>query len=488
MEFYETYFVTGKKETAYASEQEAMEDIRAFVDLCIYLAFRGRNIAEERLDMRGVVITPQEVEQALLDGTLEYRSRRETAIRAEILAARRHLESRREESRKAEKLPRVYHASEHAGADEREEFCFWLALVLEYDRKYERLYGYLQDNVGARLPTVGLGISLYSMWGQEREPWIGAGSRLWQYLLKDSTPEAGESRLSRPMSVRDSVIEYLQQEQKMMMSDPAPGAVKIYPVYTWEDLVAEESQQRLLRQICDRVRYRDTVMEKWGFAGKSPYGNGISAVFYGAPGTGKTMAAQIIGNEIGQEICKVDLSRMVSKYIGETEKNIKTLFDHAAKYQEILFFDEADSLFARRTEVSGSNDRYANMETGYLLQQFEEFEGITILATNFIHNIDEAFRRRIKYYVRFPFPDREMRLRLWNNMIPSRAPVEDSLRTSELAEEFELSGSDIKEVVTSAAYLAASAGHGIRRTDIDRALEIHYLKLGKKINMVEKGR
>lgn len=259
-----------------------------------------------------------------------------------------------------------------------------------------------------------------------------------------------------------------------------PGAVRVPLVYDWEDLILEPSQTQLLHRICDRVHYHDQVMNDWGFSVKSPYGNGVSAVFYGSPGTGKTMAAQIVGKELGKVVWKIDLSQMVSKYIGETEKNLGKLFTAAARQEAILFFDEADSLFAKRSEVTSSNDRYANMETGFLLQQFESFEGVTILATNYINNIDEAFRRRIKFYVRFPFPDRTMRLRLWEHMIPDQARVEETLRLPDYALHHELSGSDIKEVVTNAAFFAAAAGRGIRNEDVLQALAIHNQKLGKK--------
>ena len=507
MEMYELYFDPGLAENSYGSEWEAVGDIRAFIDLNLTLAFYGRDVSAERLDMRGVVITPQEFELALKDWTLESRfpsGEREThydAIGGEILLAQNHMNSRKEKSRAAACLPRVYQITEKLGLNRLEEFCFWLALVLDYDRKYERLYGYLQDNVGARLPTLGLGISLYRKSlppdAQERAGadasnlpfglWIGEKSRLWSHVLENLPPENGESKLSRPMCVRESVISCLRGEQAAAENwkpdmELVPGAVRVKLVYQWEDLIVEDTQSRLLHQICDRVRCRDKVMEEWGFGRKSPYGNGVSAIFYGAPGTGKTMAAQIIGRELERDVCKVDLSQMVSKYIGETEKNMKELFASAAKQNLILFFDEADSLFARRSEVSSSNDRYANMETGYLLQQFEAFEGIAILATNYISNIDEAFRRRIKYYVRFSFPDGDMRLKLWKSMIPAQAAVEEPLRLEFYAEQYELPGSDIKEVMMSAAFLAAAEGRGICNKDVEAALQIQYLKLGKKID------
>lgn len=503
MELYNQYFDPEMCRKAYTSEWEAVGDIRAMVDLCLTHAFYGRNAAAERLDMRGVVITPQEFEMALLDWTLERRhpgrerAEHDAVVRYQLSLAGTHIESRKAQSRAGCGLPRVFQVTEGLGLEKLEIFCFWLALILDYDRKYERIYGYLQDNVGARLPTLGLGISLYQMCLDQDDRgegayglWIGGESRLWRALLKDIPPEPGESKLSRPLCVREAVTAYLRgghdgEEGWKPDGELAPGAVRIRLAYEWQDLITEETQGTLLRQICDRVRFKEQVMDTWGFGDKSPYGNGVSAIFYGPPGTGKTMAAQVIGRELGREVCKVDLSQMVSKYIGETEKNIKSLFESAAKQDMILFFDEADSLFARRSEVNGSNDRYANMETGYLLQQFEAFEGISILATNLIGNIDEAFRRRIKFYVRFPFPDREMRLKLWTCMIPAQAKLEEPLRLAEYADRFELPGSDIKEVATNAAFIAAAAGRGICNGDVEQALRIHYLKLGKKLGKDE---
>lgn len=500
MELYNMYFEPETAAKAYDSEWEAIGDIRAMADLCLALVFYGRDAAAERLDMRGVVITPQEFEMALSDWTVSRRQPQGEraghyeAIRVQTSLAGKHIESRAAQSRLESRLPRVFRITEKLGLSRLEIFCFWLALVLDYDRKYERIYGYLQDNVGARMPTLGLGISLYQKCVKPEAQgdggyglWIGEESRLWRFLLKDIPPEPGESKLSRPLCVRENVIGYLRGEHDRDEGwkpdgELIPGAVRVRPVYEWDDLVTEKTQRMLLRQICDRVRYQEQVMETWGFGNKSPYGNGVSAVFYGSPGTGKTMAAQVIGKELGREVCKVDLSQMVSKYIGETEKNMKSLFESAAKQNMILFFDEADSLFAKRSEITGSNDRYANMETGYLLQQFEAFEGISILATNLIGNIDEAFRRRIKFYVRFPFPDRDMRLKLWTGMIPDRARLEEPLRLAEYADRFELPGSDIKEVITNAAFIAAAAGRGIRNEDVEQALQIHYLKLGKRLD------
>ena len=498
MDYFSQYYQEELKDQAYRSEWEAMTDIRSWVDLSLSLIYHGRNAAAERLDLRGIVITPQEFEQALADFVIARRIPQgepqlyDTQIRTGMQKAGDHIRSRRERCREEGHLPRVFQVVLNTCLNPLEEFCFYLALVCEYDRKYERLYGYLQDNVTARFPTVGLGISLYrkmldpSEDKTETDLWLGRESPLWQHLLKDIPPDDKESSLSRPMCVREDITAFIQGtvgsgKEWKPEPEPAAGAVLVRPVYDWEDLILDEEQLNMLHRICDRVHYRRLVTEQWGFGKKSPYGNGVSAIFYGSPGTGKTMAAQIIGRELKKTVWKVDLSRLVSKYIGETEKSLKRLFDAAAKQDVMLFFDEADTLFAKRSEVSGSNDRYANMETGYLLQQFEEFDGIAIMATNYINNIDEAFRRRIKFYVRFPFPDKQRREMLWNRMLPKEAPVEEPLCFRDYAARHECSGSDIKEVITNAAYLAAAAGHGIRNEDIGQALQIHYKKSGKKM-------
>lgn len=198
------------------------------------------------------------------------------------------------------------------------------------------------------------------------------------------------------------------------------------------------------------------VGEEWGFFEKTSYGRGVSALFYGSPGTGKTMAVQIIAKELGLELYRVDLSKMVSKYIGETEKNISALFDIAKNMNVILFFDEADSLFAKRSEVKDSNDRNANAETAHLLQKMEEYEGMVILATNLVEQIDDAFRRRIKFMVPFRFPDVSTRTKLWHSLIPEKTPLDDSIDLDFFANQFELSESQIKEILWNAAYIAVS--------------------------------
>ena len=256
-------------------------------------------------------------------------------------------------------------------------------------------------------------------------------------------------------------------------------AAPINAVFTWDDLVIDDEQKRKMKMICDQVRFRSIVNEDWGFARKTPYGRGLCALFYGSPGTGKTMAVQVMANDLGLDLYKVDLSQMASKYIGETQKNISELFNRAKNINDMLFFDEADSMFAKRSEVKDSNDRYANADTAFLLQKLEEYEGITVLATNYVNNIDDAFKRRIKFMINFVFPTPDVRLMLWKKILPSAALVDESIDFEFFAEKFELSGSSIKEVLTNAAFLAASEGCGLKNSHIVEAVKLNFSKFGK---------
>ncbi|MBQ9816770.1 MAG: ATP-binding protein [Proteobacteria bacterium] len=211
-------------------------------------------------------------------------------------------------------------------------------------------------------------------------------------------------------------------------------------------------------EILEYANNLHNVLETWGFKERSPYGNALSILFSGPPGTGKTLLACALANELGKVLYRVDLSRIVDKYIGETEKNLAKIFDEAAKAQAIILFDEADSLFAKRTEVKSSNDRYANLEINFLLQKLESYNGVTILTTNLSKSIDEAFRRRIRFIIDFPMPDMPSRIALWKRMIPPNAPIADDIHWNWLARTFEMSGGYIRNAVLKAS-IAASAMH-----------------------------
>lgn len=220
-------------------------------------------------------------------------------------------------------------------------------------------------------------------------------------------------------------------------------------------------------------------MEDWNFQSKLAYGRAVSALFYGVPGTGKTMAAQVIANELELDLYRVDLSQIINKYVGETEKNLSRIFDEAAGCGGILFFDEADALFAKRTEIADSKDKYANAETAFLLQKIEEFDGLVILATNLAYNFDDAFKRRINYMVNFTKPDQAQRRELWRKVFPPQTGATDRLDIDFLAESFEITGSTIKSIAVSAAYMAAAEGTQIGMVHVIRALKHEYVKTGE---------
>ncbi len=256
------------------------------------------------------------------------------------------------------------------------------------------------------------------------------------------------------------------------------NATRLASPFTWEDLMISPESEGLLRMAADRVRFRATVNEDYGFAKKLPYGRGVAIVFYGPPGTGKTMAAQVLANELGLDIYRIDLSQVSSKYIGETEKNLGVVFDAAKNSNAILFFDEADSLFSKRTEISSSNDKYANAETSYLLQKIEEYSGVSVLATNNMQNFDAAFKRRMTFLIPIEAPNEETRIRLWESVFPEDVPISPQVDMRILARVAELTGSSIKSAAVSASYLAAAAGRPVNWEDIIRAVDLEGTKTG----------
>lgn len=227
--------------------------------------------------------------------------------------------------------------------------------------------------------------------------------------------------------------------------------------YTWKDLKVDGYTRKILQNICNQVLYQRQVFSVWGMQEKYPYGRSISALFSGPPGTGKTMAAQVLANELGLVLYKIDLSQIVDKYIGETEKRLKEVFDRAEKSNMILLFDEADALLGKRSEVRDAKDKYANTEVAYLLQKIEEYKGIVLMTTNLAANIDQAFLRRFRYHVIFSMPDENVRRELWESILDSRVPKQN-IDFSYLAKQFELSGSQIKNIALNACYQAAGDG------------------------------
>ena len=256
---------------------------------------------------------------------------------------------------------------------------------------------------------------------------------------------------------------------------------KIEPRYSWEDLVVPSTATDMLKEMVDMVRLRPMVLENWGLGQKLTAGNGISALFSGPPGTGKTLAAQIMANQLGIDLYRIDLSTMVSKYIGETEKNLEHIFTEASSSNAILFFDEADAIFGKRSEVKDAHDRYANIEVGYLLQRMESYSGVAILATNLRANLDEAFTRRLQFIINFPFPDEEYRLNIWKVLMPPNLPTAPNLDLGLMAKRFKLSGGNIRNIIVSAAYVAAADGGVVKMTHLLHGAKREIQKMGKLV-------
>jgi ATPase family associated with various cellular activities (AAA) len=256
-------------------------------------------------------------------------------------------------------------------------------------------------------------------------------------------------------------------------------AVKVRPRYGWDDLILPGDRLALLGEVCAQIRHHDQVFGDWGFGRRVAHGRGLSALFSGPPGTGKTLAAEVMAGQAGLDLYKVDLAGVVSKYIGETERNLARVFDEAQNCHAILFFDEADALFGKRTEVSDAHDRYANIEISYLLQRMEDFDGVVVLATNLRQNLDEAFTRRIRFLVDFPFPDALHREQIWRTHLPASAPLADDIDCAELARLFPVSGGGIKNVALNAAFLAADEGGPIAARHLLHGLRREFEKVGK---------
>jgi AAA+ superfamily predicted ATPase len=262
-------------------------------------------------------------------------------------------------------------------------------------------------------------------------------------------------------------------------------ARRVEPVYTWDDIVLPEDALAQLRELCARVSQGPRVLQEWGFGRKLSQGKGANALFAGPSGTGKTMAAEVIANELGLDLYKIDLSGVISKYIGETEKNLSRIFAAAENANAILLFDEADALFGKRSEVRDSHDRYANIEISYLLQKMEQFEGVAILATNLIQNLDEAFIRRLAFTVHFPFPGEADRGRIWTRVWPDATPLATDMAPDLLARQFKLSGGNIKNVALAAAFFAAHDGSNVTMGHLLHAIRREFQKMGKTLTEAE---
>jgi hypothetical protein len=264
-------------------------------------------------------------------------------------------------------------------------------------------------------------------------------------------------------------------------------ALKITPRYTWDDIVLPGEQLAQIREIYDQVSHHALVYDTWGFGPTLATGRGIGVLFAGPPGTGKTMAADVLAGALGLDLYKIDLSTVVSKYIGETEKNLARIFDEAATSNAVLFFDEADALFGRRTQVRDAHDRYANIEISYLLQKMDEYDGIVVLATNLRKNMDEAFVRRLRAIVEFPLPGVEDRFRIWERIWPVGSPRDPGLDLDFLARRIEVPGGSIRNIALAGAFLAAADGGVITMAQVLRAARREYQKMGKVLTVGELG-
>ena len=256
-------------------------------------------------------------------------------------------------------------------------------------------------------------------------------------------------------------------------------ARRIEPSVTWDDLVLPADPLAQLRELAARARHRDLVLGEWRMRPGGGRGRGVTALFAGDSGTGKTMSAEVVAGDLGLDLYTVDLATVIDKYVGETEKNLERIFAEAAGINGVLLFDEADAIFGKRSEVKDAHDRYANVESAYLLQRMESFDGLAILATNLRANLDDAFTRRLDLAIDFPMPDPEQRRVLWERCLGPILPRAAGLDLDFCAESFELAGGNIRSVAVTAAYLAAESGHPVTMPDLIHAVRREYQKLGR---------
>jgi len=308
---------------------------------------------------------------------------------------------------------------------------------------------------------------------------LGAGQ-----ITAGAREAAGAARLrGEPAVVRSNDL--LEGARGQLHHRLTSVAERVTRTYKWEDLILPDDVVEVLRELVGFAKHRQTVYEDLGFGGKHAYGRGVSALFSGPPGTGKTMVAGIMARELDMELFRIDLSRVVSKWIGETEKNLGRVFDEAALSHAIILFDEADSLFAKRTEVKSSVDRYANLEVNYLLQRMEAYEGVSILTTNFEDTIDEAFKRRLNFRIEFPFPEIEDREKLWPIMLPRALPKVDDINWHHLAKRFELSGGNIRNAVLRAAFYSVEEKRPVDLDMLERAAVRESEEMGKLVHSMK---
>jgi ATPase family associated with various cellular activities (AAA)/Winged helix domain, variant len=305
-------------------------------------------------------------------------------------------------------------------------------------------------------------------------------SAAWQAcvnLPQESEPAAGQT-------IETRLVEHLWDACRVQARPRLEGlAQRIEPAAAWDDLILPDSQKQVLSQIAVHVRQRAKVYQNWGFGSKGSRGLGISALFAGASGTGKTMASEVLAKELRLDLYRIDLSQVVSKYIGETEKNLRRVFDAADEGAAVLLFDEADALFGKRSDVKDSHDRYANIEVSYLLQRMEAYRGLAVLTTNRKSALDQAFLRRIRFVVEFPFPEAAQRAEIWRRVFPEATPTE-GLKIDRLSR-LHATGGHIRNIAMSAAFLAADAGEPVRMSHLLHSARSEFAKLEKPLPETE---
>ena len=305
---------------------------------------------------------------------------------------------------------------------------------------------------------------------------LAARYRIGPGMIRRATMAARERIVAGNVDSTPAIDDYLRQTRDARLSE---FAHRVDRLASWSNIVLPPDILDSLRELVGRVRHRRTVFETWGMNSTMASSRGLTALFQGPPGTGKTLVAGVIARELGLELYQVDLSKVMSKWIGETERNLSQIFDAAEDGQVVLLFDEADSLFAKRTEVRSSNDRYANLEVNYLLQRLDAFEGIAILTTNLGTSIDQAFKRRMSFRLSFPFPDEETREQLWRAHLPPELPIEGELSLDALARKYQLSGGYIRNACLRAAFLAAQQETALHQHHLERAVALEFAELGK---------
>ena len=348
----------------------------------------------------------------------------------------------------------------------------------------------IQDLIEVAVPAPGV---------HEREALWRAGLGPDRALVDDDTVEevAGRFALGGSAIIRAAERAVVQArlrgeghlgikdltESARLMLQHRLGTVarRIQPGFSWDDLVLPDDTLDTIKELVAFAKHRARLLEDWGWSKKLPYGRGVSAVMAGPPGTGKTMVAQILAGEMGYDLYLIELAQVVNKYVGETEKNLARVFDEAESSHAILFFDEADALFAKRTEVKSSVDRYANLEVNYLLQRMETYNGITLLATNLEQGLDEAFKRRVRFSIMFEMPEPPVREHLWRSMFPREVKLADDIPWGRLAEKYEMAGGYIKKAALRAAARAIARGRDatVTAADVELAAALEYREMGR---------